>query len=195
MTNQQQDTLSLTASDVAAWQLPELADKKPRLCHAALPALQRGAVWQPRQVEALWDSLLRGFPVGAFLLAPYDEDRGEHDFAHQVRAAARSTPSPDYHLLDGQQRCNGITLGFLNAWKIETSGSISHNLNRGKHPGVTAALWVDLEAPEGQDDCRFVFRVVTRSHPWGYRRNDPRQRLEMAQRRKALIAYREAIES
>jgi len=181
MTNQQQAPLLLKASHVAAWQLPELADKEPPPCRATLPALQRGAVWKPSQVEALWDSLLRGFPVGAFLLAPYMEDRGRRSFAHQDSAAAPPIP-PDYHLLDGQQRCNGITVGFLNAWKIKTQG-------------VTAALWVDLEFPEAQDERRFVFRVVTRSHPWGYRRNDPTQRLATAQRRTALSAYRKANES
>jgi hypothetical protein len=180
MTSLYQAPLFLTASHVAAWQLAEIAMQEPPPCHAALPALQRGAVWKPHQVEALWDSLLRGFPVGAFLLAPYVGERGMHHFAHQDGAAM--SIAPDFHLLDGQQRCNGITLGFLNAWESEA-------------PDVSAALWVDLEPPEPQDERRFVFRVVTRSHPWGYRRSDPTRRLETTQRRTALSAYRKANEN
>ena len=34
-----------------------------------IPALQRGLVWKPKQVELLWDSLLRGFPIGLFMLS------------------------------------------------------------------------------------------------------------------------------
>jgi len=176
-------TLLLKARHVASWQLPKLADNNTLPCTATLPALQRGAVWKPAQVEALWDSLLRGFPIGAFLLAPYYEERGKQRFRYQ-----ESMDSPlinnisDFHLLDGQQRCNGITLGFLNSWI-----ALEYN--------VPAALWVDLIPPDPQDERGFIFRVVTRSHPWGYRRNDPTQRLEAKHRRAALSAYRDANNS
>ncbi|MGD9639609.1 MAG: DUF262 domain-containing protein, partial [Alphaproteobacteria bacterium] len=33
-----------------------------------LPDIQRGFVWRPYQIENLWDSILRGFPTGSFLL-------------------------------------------------------------------------------------------------------------------------------
>ena len=57
-----------------------------------IPDLQRGLVWKPRQMELLWDSLLRGFPIGAFILS--DADDGT------------------YFLMDGQQRFNAIATGF-----------------------------------------------------------------------------------
>lgn len=60
--------------DIAAWQgLDER--KSDRI--VSLPALQRGAVWKPQQIENLWDSLFRGFPVGSFLMAPFDKRRGD----------------------------------------------------------------------------------------------------------------------
>ena len=34
-----------------------------------LAGFQRGAVWKASNVEALWDSLLRWFPIGSILLA------------------------------------------------------------------------------------------------------------------------------
>lgn len=63
----------------------------------AIPALQRGLVWKPRQVELLWDSILRGFPIGSFLLS---------------NASVKGDKKADYYLLDGQQRFNAISLGF-----------------------------------------------------------------------------------
>jgi hypothetical protein len=57
-----------------------------------LPNVQRSFVWKPSQIENLWDSILRGYPVGAFVLA---EKLGK-----------------PFELLDGQQRATAICLGF-----------------------------------------------------------------------------------
>ena len=38
-----------------------------------IPDLQRGLVWKPRQMELLWDSILRGFPIGSFIFAEATE--------------------------------------------------------------------------------------------------------------------------
>ena len=32
-----------------------------------LPAIQREFVWRPNQIERLFDSLMRGYPIGSFL--------------------------------------------------------------------------------------------------------------------------------
>lgn len=61
----------------------------------SLPTVQRGFVWSPKQIEDLWDSLLRGYPVGAFVLSPAEDG--------------------NYHILDGQQRATAISLGFNEA--------------------------------------------------------------------------------
>ncbi len=34
-----------------------------------LPAFQRDAVWDEAHVELLWDSIIRGYPVGTLLFA------------------------------------------------------------------------------------------------------------------------------
>ena len=49
-----------------------------------IPGLQRGLVWKPSQVELLWDSILRGFPIGSFMLSDIPEDKDR------------------YYLMDGQ---------------------------------------------------------------------------------------------
>jgi hypothetical protein len=162
----------LTLREIAAWQVPEALDGPPPII-ATLPALQRGAVWKPQQIEAIWDSMVRGFPVGAFMLTPYDQDRGQQKPRYQQPGVA----NPTHHLLDGQQRSTAIALGFLNPWVAED---------------VKAVLWVDLAEPPESSDMDFVFRVVTRSHPWGYRRSDPSRTIEKKRMRSAMDDYRNA---
>ena len=59
-----------------------------------LPDIQRGLVWTPQQIAFLWDSMLRGFPIGGFVFSENADNT--------------------YYLLDGQQRWNAISLGFNN---------------------------------------------------------------------------------
>ena len=72
--------------------LKQIADKTNDDIVIDIPALQRGLVWKPKQVEFLWDSILRGFPIGGFVLS---ENEGKL-----------------YDLMDGQQRFDAIRLGF-----------------------------------------------------------------------------------
>lgn len=59
-----------------------------------LPKVQRDFVWRPKQIEDLWDSMLRKYPVGSFVFN--EDNKGK------------------LQLLDGQQRATAITLGFAN---------------------------------------------------------------------------------
>lgn len=74
--------------EVANWTNPD--------SEVTIPALQRGLVWKPSQVELLWDSILRGFPIGSFMLS---------DIVEQGQKGK-------YYLMDGQQRYNAISIGF-----------------------------------------------------------------------------------
>jgi len=56
-------TDSFTLQEIADWQLN--SEKSV----VELPSIQRGFVWKPKQVEDLWDSLLRGYPIGSFLFS------------------------------------------------------------------------------------------------------------------------------
>jgi hypothetical protein len=108
----------------------------------SLPQVQRGFVWRPSQIEDLWDSVLRGYPIGSFVLTPH-----RNNFSR-------------FELLDGQQRATAIALGFAK----ESFRQIHESIR----------VFIDLEPPNADDDRRFVFRVITRSHPWGYKRIDNR---------------------
>jgi|LakMenEpi03Aug12_release.lakeMendotaPanAssembly.Ray.scaffolds.fasta_scaffold424609_2 hypothetical protein len=55
---------------IADWQLnPEINST----ITVDLPRLQRGFVWEPSKIMDLWDSILRGFPIGSLLLSTHGE--------------------------------------------------------------------------------------------------------------------------
>ncbi|MGC8552539.1 MAG: DUF262 domain-containing protein [Phycisphaerae bacterium] len=87
--DKQQDRAdSVSLAEIAEWQL----DPRKAMLKVGLPKLQRGFVWKPSKVINLWDSILRGFPIGSLLLSKI----GDID-SSQVK-------SDQYWLLDGQQR-------------------------------------------------------------------------------------------
>lgn len=77
--------LKYTLREIAHW--ADVQKSKVRI-----PDLQRGLVWKPRQMELLWDSMLRGFPIGSFILSDATDE--------------------SFFLMDGQQRFNAIATGF-----------------------------------------------------------------------------------
>lgn len=110
-------SLSFTLRQIASW---TSSDSK-----VLIPALQRGLVWKPRQVELLWDSILRGFPIGSFMLSDIVNNEG-------------------FYLMDGQQRFNAISLGYTVTdakavlW-IDLRPPTSHNSTRKFWIKVTTA--------------------------------------------------------
>ena len=73
-----------------SYKLTELI--KPAETGIELPAVQRGLVWSPNQAEFLWDSILRGFPIGSFVVV--------------------KTQGGKKYLMDGQQRLDAIRKAY-----------------------------------------------------------------------------------
>lgn len=122
-----------------------------------LPVMQRGFVWKPVQIERVWDSILRGFPVGAFMLSKATDDTK--------------------WLFDGQQRSTSIALGLYSPWEddITTIGNAKQ----------LPIIWLDLQSKQNSYEQKFVIRAVTQSHPWGYRLYENSSILSVADRRAA----------
>jgi len=183
------NTPILRLEQVAAWWLPEsLKGQLHPSVRAALPSLQRNFVWDTNQIESLWDSIAQGFPIGSLLLSLVPENKNE-DAPFKSRAiiakghgSEGNIESPTHFLLDGQQRTTSIALGFRNIWT-------NSNENDAKQ-----ALWVDL-SPLENDDRAFLFRVVTKAHPWGFsktRSGNTSKRLSAAQARDAMKEFRKS---
>jgi hypothetical protein len=148
--------------EIATWQ-SELSngdiDQK-----ITLPSLQRGFVWKPHQMEALWDSILRGYPIGSLLMS---SDGKETKF-----------------LLDGQQRCTSIALGFHNPMSLVEKKIFA--LRK-----YLPSIWIDLKPGHIlSKSYRFSIRVLTKSHPWGYDQKNNTSALTMRDRREALAYFK-----
>lgn len=141
------------------WTLKEISEWAEEDSQVSIPAFQRGLVWKPHQVELLWDSILRQFPIGSFTLS-----------------VSTDTDSSSYSLLDGQQRWNAISLGYT-----PLLGDIS---------SARSILWFDLKPEDLQSfkstTRKYMIRVTTKAHPWGYEANDECSRFNTAQKREAL---------
>ncbi len=93
-----------------------------------LPSIQREFVWKPEQIVGLFDSLMRGFPLGSFLFWKVEpEHRSEYQFynflQHYHERDLRHNPKADLSgegavtaTLDGQQRLTSLYLGLRGSY-------------------------------------------------------------------------------
>lgn len=162
---------SLTLKEIASWQISKLP--KPGII-ARVPSLQRGAVWEPRQIELFWDSVLRGFPVGSLVVCK--KLVGQKLQSAPASKEGATDDDVNRHLLDGQQRGNAIAFGF--------DDPFDDDLRR------TAILWLDLSPKIPPTSTRnFLVRLTTEAHPWGYTKEDTVSRISAENIRKALVDY------
>lgn len=135
-----------------------------------LPPIQRNSVWNVGQIERLWDSILRGYPIGSFLVSPREKGNATRGIYNgkQIKSV-----SDGFFLLDGQQRTRALLLGFK--------------------PNEDARLWIDLN-PDllfdniESNDRKFLLRLLTRYQPWGMRKQNPAEKLQENQKYKAREA-------
>jgi hypothetical protein len=90
-----------------------------------LPAIQRKFVWDPEQIERLFDSIMRGYPIGTFLFwFVRGEKKNDYTFYkfllnyHKRDAYLNEiAPRPELRdeiigVLDGQQRLSGLYISL-----------------------------------------------------------------------------------
>lgn len=150
-------TDSYGIKEIASWLLDEDGDIK-------LPAIQRGFVWKAYQIENLWDSIFREYPVGSFLLSENDGVK---------------------ELFDGQQRATSIALGFYNPWEQHDD-----KVRIGNDKSLPT-IWVDLDPKEKVNEeyrsittegSVYLVRALTKSHPWGYRAKNNNEKMQISDR-------------
>lgn len=89
-----------------------------------LPAIQRELVWKTGQIERLFDSLMRGYPIGSFLFWHVEKEKRkdyqfyefvrnyhERDNRHSLKADI-SGDGDITAVLDGQQRLTSLYIGL-----------------------------------------------------------------------------------
>ena len=177
---------------IAWWWLPQSMAKQPdKDVWADLPAIQRGFVWNANQIERLWDSITRGFPLGSILLQDSVADSTILAPKNGSEVLDELFPLPDacsrYLILDGQQRATSIALGFKNVWDEDSICNLKQDDWR--------ALWVDIHnESKPKDERQFLFKLTNQAHPWGYASEveasaHPR-RIHARDMREAMVAYK-----
>lgn len=134
-----------------------------------LPAIQRDLVWDPEQIERLFDSLMRDYPIGSFLFWYVERDRSKdfqfydfiRDFHERDNKHIQKTEVYGQNditaILDGQQRLTSLYIGLL--------GSYSKKLPRKYWKNDSAfpkkQLYLNLLKESDKMDVEYDFRFLT----------------------------------
>ena len=156
-TDYTKDRNSLLLNGYEEISLAEVAERlrNDRDKRFVIPGVQRGRVWNAARISALWDSLMRGFPVGSFSVRIGDSN-GEME------------------LLDGQQRANAISLAFREYPPFPDAVDKKEADDARVCPGVianeTPIIWLDLDDADviAGTELKYAFFITTASQPWGY---------------------------
>ena len=131
-----------------------------------IPAIQRKYVWTTEQIEALFDSIMRGYPINSFMfwkvaddeikenlmfyefLRTYDELNGKNNKHIDTKALGEFEA-----IIDGQQRLTSIYLGLCGSYSCKVPRK---NITEEKH------LYLDISKELLEEDERnmlynFVF--------------------------------------
>lgn len=140
-----------------------------------LPAIQRKFVWSSEQIEVLFDSIMRGYPINTFMLWKVVDNKTKnnykfYEFLKEYRAFfndenpyINTKGYPDFMaVIDGQQRLTSLYLGL--------KGSYAYKMPRkwwkdNEECLPTRKLYINLSA-EAKDDerkMRYDFKFLSNS--------------------------------
>ena len=135
-----------------------------------LPAIQREFVWRPEQIERLFDSLMQGYPFGAFLfwkvrpetatefqfydfVRDYHEFKGVHSPKVEIPTGVGVTA-----VLDGQQRLTALNIGLRGSMRLKIKGK--HKKNPEAYP--VRYLYINLlhDGSETENGVFYEFKFL-----------------------------------
>lgn len=124
-----------------------------------LPNIQRHFVWKEEQIERLYDSIMREYPIGSLLIWKNDSSIKTRKFIDYFKVdinpnnfARPVDEDPKMLVLDGQQRLQSLFIGLEGSYNGK---ELYFNILSG-----------DLAAP---DDIRYNFKFLSRNKaefPW-----------------------------
>lgn len=138
-----------------------------------LPAIQRKFVWDAWQIERLFDSIMRDYPIGTFLFWMVEEARhNDYSFYEFIRdyhardnwknplAAKPHLPNDLIGVLDGQQRLNSMYVALQGSYAYKRPRVWANNPNA--YPVRKLYINVFKEETEQEDeDYIYEFRFLT----------------------------------
>lgn len=134
-----------------------------------LPAIQREFVWSSSQIERLFDSLMREYPIGSFLFWRLEKDKvqdyqfyhfirdyHERDLKHNPKANIKGE-SDIVAILDGQQRLTGLYLGLKGTYAYKIPWKQWNN----DAAFPKRKLYLNLLSESTNSDMEYDFRFLT----------------------------------
>jgi uncharacterized protein with ParB-like and HNH nuclease domain len=124
-----------------------------------LPAIQRPYVWDPDQIVALFDSLMKGYPISSFLFWDINKEnrskwevyrfveRFKHGNVHNEKS--RTDGQNVILVLDGQQRLTSLLIGLHGSYIVKAKNKRKDNPDA----WTEQLFYLDLlKAPEEPDE-------------------------------------------
>ncbi|QOT16674.1 DUF262 domain-containing protein [Paenarthrobacter sp. YJN-5] len=138
-----------------------------------LPAIQREYVWKPTQIIRVFDSIMRGYPVGSFLswkvLPATVSEFKFYGFMKDYSAFNnRHNPVVDIPtdreviaVLDGQQRLTSLNIGLRGTYAYKVHGGWANK--PWSYPERRLYLNLLDEAPENELGLKYHFQFLTKT--------------------------------
>lgn len=132
-----------------------------------LPSIQREFVWDSDRIAKLFDSLMKGFPIGSFLFWEVPKDKIEDfsfyefirdfhalDNKHNKVAPLTMTSAPFVAILDGQQRMTSLYIGLMGSY----AEKLKHKRKENKNAYPVKKLYLNLMCKrEATDELRLTY--------------------------------------
>jgi hypothetical protein len=140
-----------------------------------LPGIQREFVWKPEQIVRLFDSLLRGYPIGSFLFWRVQPEHKHHytfyefirDYHERERRRnPKATLAGDggvTAILDGQQRLTSLYVGLM--------GSYAARPRYARHDSSYPAQRLYLNLAQPSTDPELAYDLAFRADDAVFRRD------------------------
>ena len=139
--------------------------------HFVLPDIQREFVWQRDQIEELFDSLMRGYPIGSFLFWELPSDKAtdfrfyefvtDFDVREPHNEQANLMPNtPVTSVLDGQQRLTALNIALRGSYreKLPRKSANDPNAYPKRHLHLNVLTVTEDAAP---DEAMYEFSFLT----------------------------------
>jgi hypothetical protein len=94
-----------------------------------LPAIQRNFIWSYEQIELMFDSIMRGYPINSFMFWKISDESLKagykfYEFLKEYRESYKTSSTelstagmPDFEaVIDGQQRLNSLYIGLCGSY-------------------------------------------------------------------------------
>lgn len=148
-----------------------------------LPAIQRKFVWKPEQIEKLFDSIMRGYPIGTFLFWFLEEENVNkytfykfiQNYHQRDNYKNEISPRPELKkdiigVLDGQQRLSSMYIALQGTYAYKRLYCSWNNDNA----FPKRKLYINLFTITDEDEVEYEFKfldeieckIINSKHLW-----------------------------